>query len=243
VINLNIVSHCWSQKHPEFAAALVYQLSSLAIWPRDEIKVKATIVHCPEDLRVVKILDFFQDHIDLCKVALSLPELSRRSIGRNIAAKSVCTDSDMVWFADVDYVFRSGCLEALANVQCHDELAMVFPESVQISTDHKTGGADLNKVLLDIQEDNLHLVDVMPEKYVLKEYKKAIGGAQIVRGDIVRRLGYCDDYPCWQVPLLEPFSDTKEDVCFRRAVGKLGNIKPITLPNLYRLRHIGGHPK
>jgi hypothetical protein len=62
---------------------------------------------------------------------------------------------------------------------------------------------------------------------------KAIGGAQIVRGDVARRDGYCRDVPELHTPLQQWIHETPEDVRFRELLGTDGT--PIYIPNLGRL--------
>ncbi len=70
--------------------------------------------------------------------------------------------------------------------------------------------------------------DFMPSKH------RAIGGLQIVPGDVAREFGYCKDTK-WQSPVTnETWQDTRGDRAFRGILGTKG--LPIHLPNLYRIR-------
>src|SRR5690554_6444054 len=53
-LSLEIVSHCWRYAH-----MLVYQLSSLVLYPPRELTVTMTVYYCEEDQATVDLLTFF----------------------------------------------------------------------------------------------------------------------------------------------------------------------------------------
>jgi hypothetical protein len=79
------------------------------------------------------------------------------------------------------------------------------------------------------------IYDIDPADFVEHRPSKAIGGIQIVPGDVARRYGYCDG----QENLLRPVTDgrwqvTRGDTAFREILGTRG--RAIDLPNCYRIR-------
>ena len=69
---------------------------------------------------------------------------------------------------------------------------------------------------------------------VLKRHNRAIGGLQIVRGDVARRLGYCRDEPRFMQPASR-WMRTFEDVRFREILGTQGS--PVEVEGLMRIEH------
>ena len=75
------------------------------------------------------------------------------------------------------------------------------------------------------------------DDFIVKQYRRAIGGVQIVRGDYCREFGYLDGYRKWMMGSKEPFSDFRDDVKFRKDILNKGSGKGIDIPELYRIRH------
>lgn len=239
-MNIHIVSHCWAEKNKQFADALYYQLSSLAIH-RPQCRAYVTVVCTKSDESVANVVNAFQDLVEVQQCFLSLENVGRRSIGRNYVAKCLSVDADIVWFADVDYFFGEGCLDALSGHTWPEEWVAVFPKTVLISSAHAMGDKALSLARCAQQQPSTIPIDVVPADYVLKRYNQAIGGAQIVRGDIAQ-LGYLPGQLKWQQPTASPFHDTREDVQYRKQLREYGEIVGIDLPNVFRLRHTEGHP-
>jgi hypothetical protein len=234
-----IVSHVWAEKNKQFADALIYQMSSLFLYP-PSCGVTLVVVATEKDESVASAVRCFQDAIKIEQYFLPLELLGRRSIGRNDVAQLLNGNrNDIVWFADVDYFFGESCLETLSKYEWEDSTVAVFPKSVLISKTHELGDECLAKSHVYIGESsvNVNLID-----FVHKRYFRAIGGAQIVRGDIARKHGYLNGQAKWQKPTTTPFADTREDVFYRRELSTHGIIRSIDLPNCYRLRHTSGHP-
>lgn len=148
---------------------------------------------------------------------LDTPQLLNRNIGRNLAARA--TTADWIWFCDADYLFGPGSLEALANID-PAESPLFYPQTVYKST---------------------FFYDDEPEaafdwsRYVPSRLRLAIGGAQIVPGDVARKHGYLDN-PHDQRPVKgDKFLNTRGDSGFRHSLGTSG--KAVDIPNVYRLRH------
>jgi len=228
---IEIVTHCWAGRYAHYAYALTYQLSSLVLHPSRNL-FQVTVCCCDEDNLVSDVLDFFWDKLRLNVHDVELPQLGRRSIGRNEAALN--TSADIVWFTDCDHVFGEGCLNDLAKMNWPEWAPMIFPKTIQIHKDWNTGDRTLSKAV------NPVLVDVDPSEFTPKKYNRAIGGVQIVCGDYCREHGYLADSDRWQKPYMgaRGFDSCKCDRAFRRAIEDHGgSIIPIELPNLFRLRH------
>ena len=235
---IEIVTHCYAERLPHYARTLCYQLSSLALHP-PKTKVCITVCMMPDD-KVTHNVTAWYKGMTRCRLDvpllgfqyLTLPRLGRRAIGRNIAAKR--TKADIVWFADVDQVFRDGILDRLADFDWPKGASMIYPRTIQISATHEIG-----KVQTDRLSDGPELIDVNPAEFVDKHYNRAIGGVQIVRGDTAREMGYLNNNKKYQTPCSEgkPFADFRDDLAFRSAAQIRGQIVGVDLPGMYRLRH------
>lgn len=234
IVLVELVSHCWAVELPQYASALCYQLSSFVLHKPMDCNVQATVCHCRSDPATRRVLDYFAEHLpSLSGVELSPPELGRRSIGRNLAA--LRTTADVVWFADVDQVYRDGCLNRLAGLEWPEGALMIHPKRIMIHKDHETGGAALKRV----DPNDPGLIDVDPIEFVPKRYNRAIGGVQIVKGDFARMYGYLSGDLKWQQPRRDgrPFADFRDDVAYRKFCSDHGDVVGVDLSGMYRLRH------
>lgn len=232
-MSIELVTHCWSVKHPPFAGALCYQLSSLILEP-PKCGVTISVCYDPDDARTVTVVDFF-DTIDpklsLIRIPLSPGRLGRRSIGRNIAAKR--TKADRIWFTDCDHVFREGCLDATNDFPWPDGATMIYLKRLKINATHAMGDAALASVM-----DSPRVVSVIPTEFVRKTYDRAIGGVHIVQGDYARKYGYIDTEKRWcQQPAKVPFEHFRDDIVFRMLCKGRGKVVPAKIRGLYRIRH------
>lgn len=228
-LNLEIVCHCWRYGH-----YLTYQLSSLVNHRTDKLDVTMTVYHAAEDEAVTGVLKFFQD-IDVPGVtwnwqALPKEQLFRRSIGRNMAAKS--TTADWIWFTDCDIIFHENCLDTLADeLQGRDD-PLVFPrfglgtslleEDDEILTKGREGPA---------------ILEIPLESFVpyLGERSKAKGPYQITHGDVARACGYCENIGLYQKPA-ERWRKTHEDRSFRWLMGTHGTA--LDVAGACQIRHV-----
>lgn len=230
--SVELVCHCYAEKHDVFARLLTAQLSSLVLWP-PKCSVRVTVFTAPSDpaFEVVKselgmALWSLPQPVRLMTFAAEKQLLFRRSILRNKAAKE--TTADIVWFADADYLFGEGCLDRLAERTFKTRL--VFPSEYRVHRSHAIGDAEIER----IKPGKLFTPDLT--LFEPSRVGFAIGGLQIVSGDTAREFGYLNGDPKWQKPV-DPalgFQDTKEDKHFRKA---MGGSSPINLPRLYRMRH------
>jgi hypothetical protein len=242
---VEIVSHCYAMELPQYAALLNYQLSSLRLYPPRLCDALVDVCclglgsYCT-DTAVRGVLEFHRRsweedaRVAVGYTCYDLADLGRRAIGRNNAARA--SEGDIVWFSDVDQVFGEGCLDRLATMEWPKGATMVFPRQVMIHKDHATGDK-----AAEIAMRNLgHSLDITsPDDFVPKDYARAIGGVQIVRGDFARQYGYLGlpGYEKWLRPNEKPFGSFRDDIAYRKFCLKHGTIEPVDLPGLYRMRH------
>ncbi len=225
-MELQIVSHCWN-----YARLLTYQLSSFVLYPPTKLKLTVTVFHNEEDERTCEVLRYFAGQ-EIPNVrwhwwAVEKGQLWRRAIGRNMAA--LANAADWVWFTDCDQVFHEGCLDALpAQLEATDSI-LVYPRFARISRH-----LDKSDSLFDDLHDSPRLREIAADDFEPVEHPRAIGALQIVRGDVVRKTGYCKDVPKYMKPV-KRWRRTFEDVKFRKILGTDGS--PIDLPGLYRIEH------
>ena len=228
-LELEIVCHCWRYAH-----YLTYQLSSLVNYRTDKLDVTMTVFYAPEDEAVGRVLAFFAE-IDVPGVrwnwrALDKEHLFRRSIGRNLAAKS--TTADWIWFTDCDILFHRGCLDGLADeLQGRDD-PLVFPR-------WGLGTALLaeDDPILERGRRGPALLDIPIEAFVPYggPRSKAKGPYQITHGDVARACGYCERIGLYQRPA-ERWRKTYEDRAFRWLMGTHGT--PLEVPGACQIRHV-----
>ncbi len=226
LLDLEIVSHCW-----KYGRLLNYQLSSLVLHPPRNCRVTMTVFHCPEDSDTGHILDYFAGqrvtNVTWNWQPLEKERLFRRAIGRNQAA--LATRSDWIWFTDCDVTFQAGALDDLAAELCDHDAMLTFPQIHQVSEmlqpdDPIFTRAGQAPAILD-----LDLSRFEPERR-----EKAVGGLQILRGDVARAVGYCANIGVYQRPATS-FGNTWEDRTFRWLLGTHG--EPLTTAGFYRIRH------
>jgi len=232
--SIEVVSHCYSLEHPHFLECLKYQLASLL--EEKAVHVTATICYCQEDRPVSHLLHWYTKNtkLHLHPICLSTEQLSRRAIGRNVAALG--TRSGLVWFADADHVFLKGVLGRLCYMDWPREASMIYPRQIMITKDHETGDRMLKTA------NPLHARYINPELFIPKNYSRAIGGVQIVSGKFSRQYGYLShdtDAQKWLTPTKDgkPFRSFRDDIAYRNFCKKHGKIMPVDLPGLYRIRH------
>lgn len=232
---IKIVTHCWAEKLPQYAAMLSYQLSSLILYaPPDQTSI--TVCFAESDKATKKTIQWFLSNCDhemlsIYVMPMTSLELGRRAIGRNIVAQS--TDADLVWFTDVDYVFGEGCIQSVLDQDFPTDASIVYPRTIGIQKTYILGDCYWQKVL-----DNPQIIDINKDDFGRHTHNRAIGGVQIIKGDCARKYGYLP-LTKWQVPC-EPgqeFKNFMDDTSFRRRCEKRGKMLPITVSNVYRLRH------
>lgn len=225
-LRIEIVSHCWRYHH-----LLAHQLSSLVLHPPECCRVTMTVCHAPQDRDTVRTLDFFGDmaldHVCWNWTPMRREELFRRAIGRNRAARA--SQADWVWFSDCDVVFHRGALDSAAEALRGRDDLLCFPREHGV-----TELLEADHPLLHAGADEVGIVEIDPSDFEPEVREKAVGGFQILRGDVARALGYCGMIPFYQMPV-ERWQKTYEDRTFRWILGTHGT--PLEIPGLYRIRH------
>lgn len=229
---IEIITHSYASKLPQYATLLRYQLASITKW-YPIIKTRVTVCCCTNDTLVNNVVEEFSDYNDnfVTRLFLDKGELFRRSIGRHQAIKYVDNRTEVVWYTDCDHVFGEGCIDK-AYKKCISTGGMVYPRHIKISGTHEIGDRQ-------IEEGNRFQKPIIKtEDFVPKKYNRAIGGVFIIDADFVREHGYLPDTK-WQNPRTDgkPFGDFRDDVAFRKYVKKHSKITAVDLPNLYRIRH------
>lgn len=231
--SIDIISHCYAEKHRHYADGLYCQLSSIVL-DKPNCDVTVTVCYLSTDVLVRKVLSTFEDRVNIRHISTpDIHMLGRRSILRNRASSS--SHSDIVWFADSDQAFYRGCLNNLSHYQWTDE-SLIYPKSIKISRDHNIGDAQtglaakllLTGIPVKIDDDGL---------FIDHHYNRAIGGVQIVRGEFARDYGYLRESQKYQKPAKIPFGDFRDDVVFRDFCSSFGSVRGIDLVGLYRIRH------
>ncbi len=226
-MKLEIVSHCW-----RYSRLLTYQLSSLVRYPLGDLEVVVTVFLTEEDEATCRVVRHFLNtplprQLTLQPWELPKGKLLRRAVGRNLAA--LATDADWVWFADCDYVFGEGALAGLPSAVRHVDGPLAYPRFVLASRNPKLGDRSIERASGPPRE--LH---VDPQEFSRRRLRRAIGGVQITRGDVVRHTGYCKESRVHR-RTVKRWHRCHEDVLFRRILRTKG--RPINLPNIYHIRH------
>jgi hypothetical protein len=228
--DLEIVSHCWG-----YANMLTYQLSSFVNYPPTKLNLTVTVFYAEEDNKTRTTLDFFSQiivpNITWNFHSLSKRKLFRRSIGRNMAARS--TKADWVWFTDCDIIFYKNCLDSLADCLQGEKGLLFFPKEERI-----TEMLEDNDPLLS-NNTGPQVVDIKTENFSLykrgKSRNKARGPFQIVHGDVARSIGYCDRLSMFQTES-EHWQKAYEDCAFRWLLGTNGEAKHIE--GVFHIHHV-----
>ncbi len=233
---IEIITHCY-----QYSRVLTYQLSSLLLdYPRT-CRVIATVFYAREDEPTIYVLGYFrhvfntekwESRVSIRAWPLPKTDLFQRAIGRNKAALG--TPADIVWFTDADYLFRDGCLDRLAALDCFDDAdasPLWFPAETFFNHDHANGDEYARRAA------ELGVYDIKPEDFIPHRPGRAIGGVQIVSGDTAREFGYCPNHAKSQRPTAsDEFLRCHSDRVYRKSLGSNG--APIDLPGVYRIRQL-----
>jgi hypothetical protein len=226
-LSIEIVSHCWQYGH-----LLAYQLSSIVNFPPTLATVRMTVFHAPEDLRTRAMLDFFGGirvpGVTWNWQAIEPRRLFRRSIGRNLIARS--TTADWVWFTDCDIIFHRNCLDTLAEQLQGRTERLVYPR-----VEHVTAMLQQTDELLAAERDQPRVVDIDTSEFSLLAVPQATGAYQILHGDIARSCGYCEQVSVFQRPV-DRWAKTFEDRTLRWLMRTKGT--PLDVAGVHRIRHV-----
>ncbi|WP_404414998.1 glycosyltransferase family 2 protein [Vreelandella aquamarina] len=226
-LQLEVVSHCWNYSH-----FLVYQLSSLVLFPPHKLDVTMTVFYSPEDVHTAQLLAFFKTQqvpgVTWNWQPIPKQSLFRRSIGRNRAA--LATTADWVWFTDCDLMFRENCLDSLAASLQGRQDALLFPQE-----ERTTDLLAENNPMLQTGNKEPKVLDIDTTAFTSRTITKATGPLQIAHGDVCRKVGYCQAIGLYQQPV-NSFAKCHEDRAFRWLLRTQG--KAINIPGVYRIRHV-----
>ena len=227
MFELEIVSHCWG-----YAKFLLYQLSSLVSDPPINARVTMTVYYSEEDKDTKRLLEYFSKIdvgcVDWNFLPLDKYLLFRRSIGRNKAAKA--TQADWIWFTDCDSIFNNGCIDSLVAQLDGESAPLVYPE-VEYRTDALAEDAMSYE---DGLSSDIQVIDPKTLRYHPTSISRATGPLQITRGEVARKIGYCEEVSIYQKPA-NNWSKCVEDRVFRWLVGSQG--KPLPIKNVCRIQH------
>ncbi len=224
--NLEIVSHCWG-----YGNMLAYQLSSYVNYPPTKLSVTATVLYSEEDEKTTEVINFFKA-IEVPNVtwnfqAITKEKLFRRSIGRNMAAKS--TTADWIWYTDCDNIFHENCLDSVAEQLQGCREILVHPKCEYTT-----------EMLLDddpiLRKDSAPaVIEIERTKFTSTPLKKSTGPYQIVHGDVARAIGYCEKLKMFQTEETA-WRKTYEDTAFKWLINSEGT--PFEIENALRIRHV-----
>lgn len=219
---IEIVSDCFGR---HFAATLVYQLSSLIMYESE--KVIMTVLYSSADRYVTPVLEFFgrieRPWIIWNFVPMRIEELNNRPIGRDIISK--ITKSDIIWYADSDYVFGDGCLNGL--VPFPNDGKLYSPRIFYFVR------IDLTKTVIDNGNIKPSVIDIDLSNSSQITTGRIVGGMQIISGDTARKIGYLPNHPKYQVPL-KRFTRDDGTALWRNNFNSVGQGR-LELPNCYRI--------
>ncbi len=239
--SIEIVVHCYDPPGVElYSQMLRWQWSSL-VTHSCRGRVKWTVCFTADDRSTADVLFQISDEARAAFVdrpddpvgkliSLRPGELFRRAIGRNSAA--LASESDVVFFTDCDYLFGEGCLDAILDA-VEPSSGLTIPMGTLICRDHATGdrliraGRYQDQPSADFDDREL---------FVPRRQKLAIGGVQIVGGDLARRIGYLNGTK-WVKPV-DPAAGFRSCRCDKvwRKRNKLQAVR-VLIPNMLRLRH------
>ncbi len=220
------MSHCWRYEH-----FLSYQLSSLVLNPPRDTPVRMTVFYSEDDEGTRRVLEFFGTQ-EVPNVTwnwwpLTPPRLFRRSIGRNLAAQA--TPADWVWFADCDVTFQDGALDELSEELRRCPALLAYPREHQV-----TELLDSDDPIVVAAKGEPAILDLDRSRFRPEFRDRAVGGFQIVPGDVARAVGYCAGIRVYQRPAPK-FGNTWEDRTYRWLLGTQG--LGLESSAFFRIRH------
>jgi len=244
IMNLNdadpeieIVTHCWSGPEvPIYHLMLQLQMSSLLTDPPDCI-TRLTVCYTKTDRNTAITLGGlaipFKHHktLQLKLKPMSSEMLFRRSIGRHEVGFE--TQAKVVWFTDVDYLFYKKSVQQALEAALRSDADLVYPETVYRHRDHTQGDELLRHVELMPASDVIDKdVIGLKKNFEPHHYRRAIGGIQIVKGDLTRKIGYANKRN--PVTDSDHFQKCRGDIDFRKAIGSKEKVE---IDGVYRIRH------
>lgn len=225
-MKLHLITHCYAGRLPQYAKLLRFQLEACKLYPSASHKVSVTVCTTPDDIATQDVVSFYAADVDVTCELFQPRHLFRRSIGRNQIGRQ--SDADLIWFTDADYLLYQGCVDVLFALARDGDF--FWPRNSMITKDHETGERILN------QADPI----INPHDFINKFNRRAIGGIQIVSGDVIREFGYLPDGHKFLKPNQTdaPFPCFRDDIAHRKYMHGLGMVfKPLPGLPVYRIRH------
>jgi len=162
-------------------------------------------------------------------IGLRHAELFRRAIGRNQRATQ--TEADVILFGDADVYFADRAIDSICQ-ETDRRTPLRYPDGWFCQKHPAMGDEWLEELR---QREFPRPIDTRQFKYKPLG-RVAVGSCQIVGHDVARDRGYLDG-TSWVDPV-DPTPGWRQTACdraFRKRFGRLG--EPISIPNLYHLRH------
>ncbi len=225
-LNLEVVSHCWG-----YSNMLAYQLSSYLNHPPTKLSVTVTVLYSEEDEKTTEVINFFKTlktpNVTWNFQTITKEKLFRRSIGRNIAARS--TTADWIWYTDCDNIFHENCLDSLAEQLQGCQESLVYPKR-EYTTEMLF---DDDPILRKNRSPAISKIE--RSKFSPTSLKKSTGPYQIVHGDVARAIGYCEKLKMFQTEETT-WRKTYEDTIFKWLINSEGTA--LEIENALRIRHV-----
>lgn len=228
---IEVVAHCW-----RYWRTLTYQAGGfLADPPPEWIDVVYRLFMTPDDHETARRVEMLQSldwpaNVSFQVSPLPASRLFRRAIGRNIAALE--SQADVVWFTDCDYIISSRSLIDLSAAMQSCPHSFVFPEEV-LEYPHD----DSERLIEAATEWQAPYRLQLPPELKKRRYRRAIGGIQIVKGDICREHGYLNGSSRWQKPQ-QSWQRCFDDVAFRKHLAEFGVTgRGVPIGQVVRLMH------
>ena len=235
--SIRFVSHCYSKELPQYAVFLRAQLSSLLLYP-SKLDVYVTICCAKDDPATHAVLDEFKPKFDKRLFRFIMPQerLFRRTIGRN--AEALSCDTDLIWYTDVDHLFRQGCIDSLwQEWRKLDEPkpTIVWPHFAQRHINQEIGDKYWKQHV-----NSTGLIDVDELEFETYRYRKPLGGTHISPKWFAHKYGYLngDEWFKWMQVQEKAFVCFREDQKYRRFCETIaGGSKWLDIVGMFRLRH------
>lgn len=190
-MHFEIVTHCLG-----YSRFICYQLSTLinSISVLPSIQFTYCMVTSPDDIDVHRAIDFFRPQLP-ANLQIIVEEQKRtlvmnRGVGRN--RRAMASESDWMWFTDVDHLFIKGVWDFLISFCDTTPYHMIWAQRMLYTT-YEYG----DKLLEVVDEPRFVLPDIFNDG-VISNWGKAIGGMHIARTTKLQANGGYDPAGEWE---------------------------------------------
>ena len=226
-LSLEVVSHCW-----QYSRFLAYQLSALAQFPPQKLRVKMTVFYAQEDTQTQALPRLLRAESSAeCGMELASPAQGGPVSSGHRAQSGGPRDEgrlDLVHRLRCDVPCRLPGHAGRAAAGAYRGAAVSARRTRNPAAERGRPGADAQRAA------GPALVDVDDQNFTTRRIDRATGPMQITHGDVARACGYCPTLRLYQQPA-DHFCKAYEDRAFRWLLGTQG--VGIDVPNVYRLRH------